>query len=123
MSGSTTAFRAAPQTQTMVLAASTTGTSIAFANAAQQEFFGEGIDAVQIFNSDSSNTAWIKFDNANAVAAKIPSGTAPGDYPIPPLALLVMRVPPQVVALGKVTIYAISSTGTPTLYLTPGEGL
>jgi hypothetical protein len=74
---------------------------------------------VQVYNSSTTGTAFVLFCSSSSCTASAGStGTSTADYPVAPGSVVVMTVPNN-------TTYAaaILSTGSATLYFTPGVGL
>jgi hypothetical protein len=121
----TSAFRP-DTTATVSLSAATTsaGVGIPSSNingAGNQGGLGSGYNAVQVYNSGAV-VAFVNIvptSQANG-AAKVPNGATAGDYPVAPGAVIVISV-----ANGPkpFTAYAITASGTATVYFSPGHGV
>ena len=100
------AFEYTVQPDTVSLSATTTSSSVALSDPRAQQYM--------IYNAGTT-LGFIAFDSS-AVVATVPSGATPGSYPIPP-GNTVLTVPAN-------TPYAavIMSSGTATVYITPGAG-
>jgi len=71
---------------------------------------------VAIYNSDSSNFAFVEFGDSTVVAV-VPSGATPGSMPVGPGQTRGVTIPILVTHAA-----AICTTGTPVIYFTPGDG-
>jgi hypothetical protein len=73
--------------------------------------------SLRIKNIDASNVAYVRF-GAASIAATVPSGGTGGSMPIGAGETVGITIP------GNTTnVAAVTSTGTATVYFTPGEGL
>ena len=103
-----------PLAKTSAVAGSTTSASVAIGNAT-----GSLMTQVQVYNGSSTGAAFVVFCAATPCTASAGSaGTQTSDYPIAPGAVIVLTVPAGT-TIGAVVL----SSGTGTVYFTPGVGL
>lgn len=100
-----------PATTKTLAYASTTSTSTAALPTVQTNA------SLRLKNTDGTNIAFINFGDAS-VTAVIPTGTTPGAFPIGPGETIGVT---RSAAWTHMAI--IAAAGTPTVYVTPGDGV
>ena len=80
------------------------------------------VQQYSLINTDTNNAVFIEISASPTFNVAVPTSAGSNVYPVPAFGYQVITGP-QVSQFANVYVRAISASGTPAVYVTPGEGL